>query len=132
MPAHHQIDKLNQTITTTWEGEATDLNLIEALQRYETEVKGKSEYACYHELVNFSGTSSIQLTSVGLLKIAQLAAKSDKSIANTRLAIVVSSTFAFGFAKIYEAYRRYTPRNRKVVRVYKSAEEALAWIKGSE
>jgi len=132
MPEFHYIDRPVKIISILWEGEATDQEFVEALHQYHQEIRSHSEYDCYDELIDFCDISGIKLTSGGLLKVAQMAAKSDKRECPTKLAIVVSSSISFGFAKIYETYRRFTPRNQKIVRIFRDREQALAWLKGAK
>ena len=129
MPAQHHIDTAAKLISIIWEGEATDLEFANALHQYQDEIRGSSEFDDYHEILDFGGIRGIKLTSKGLSQIAHMAAKSDKKNHRTKLAIVATSTVAFGFAKMYETYRRFTPRNRKTVRVFKNRNQALGWLK---
>lgn len=128
MPAHNQIDTDAKIINITWEGEANNFEFLEALRKYQQEIRGSSEYDDYNEILDFCGVNGSKLTSRGLLHIAQLAATSDKKDHPSKLAIVVNTIISHGFAKIYETYRRFTPRNKKIVRVFKSKKDALAWV----
>lgn len=129
MPAHYQIDKENQIITITWEGEVNNYEFQQALLKYQHDIRGSAEYDDYSEILDFCGMNGSKLTSKGLLHVAQLAAKSDKKDHPIKMAIVVNTIISHGFAKIYETYRRFTPRSKKTVRIFKSARDALAWIK---
>lgn len=129
MPEHHQIDTAAKMIIVTWEGEANNFEFLEALRKYQQDIRASAEYDDYSEVLDFCGVNGSKLTSKGLLRIAQLAATSDKKEHPSKLAIVVNTIISHGFAKIYETYRRFTPKNKKTVRVFKSRNDALVWVK---
>ncbi|MCW8826387.1 MAG: hypothetical protein OQK78_08175 [Gammaproteobacteria bacterium] len=129
MPAKYDINKAEQVITISWEGEANNYEFIEALKKYQSDIRGNSEYDDFNELLDFCGVNGSKLTSKGLLHVAQMAAKTDRKEHPIKMAIVVNTIISHGFAKIYETYRRFNPRNKKIVRIFRSRNEALSWLK---
>ncbi len=129
MPVQHSIDHSTKIITTTWSGEAADIELIEALLKYQQNIKNQSEFCSFSEIVDFRTVSVFKLSPEGLLRLAQIAAGTDVPGVKTKLAIVVSKPVAFGFGRMYEAYRSLIPHiGGKEVRVFKDINDALEWI----
>jgi hypothetical protein len=128
MPALHKIDDDIRLITTIWCGEASDSELIDALLKYQRDIKGRFGYSSYNEIVDFSNASGFTLSTNGIRQLAQIAAKTDVQGTKTKLAIITGSLMAFGLGRMYEAYRSLLPRVSKDVRVFKNHREALEWI----
>jgi hypothetical protein len=53
MPAQHNIDNKRRLITTLWFGGAIDSELIEALTKYQQDIKSRPNYFSYNEIVDF-------------------------------------------------------------------------------
>ena len=130
MPALHKIDNDMKLITTTWSGEAVDSELIDALTKYQQDIKSKPEYCSYNEIVDFSQAIDFKLSSDGLRRLVQIAAHGDVRGVKTKLAIIVSKPVAYGLARMYEAYRTFVPGVSKEVRVFRDYKNALGWISG--
>jgi hypothetical protein len=131
MPALHKIDNDVRLITTMWSGEATDSDLIDALTKYQQDIRSQADYCSYNEIVDFSKARGFKLSTEGLRRLVKIAAKSDVQEVKTKLAIIVSEPVAYGLARIYEAYRTLVPSLSKEVRVFKNYSNALEWIAGN-
>lgn len=135
MPANHFIDKENKIIFTSWDGEPSDSDLIDALNIYLRDIKNNSELYDYNELVDFTGTQGIKLSINALIELGKIASKFDKPLdksVKNKLAIVVTSSLAYGLARMYGIYREYNPQSNKKVLVFRSKEEAMAWLESSD
>ena len=128
MPALHKIDNDMKLITTIWSGEAVDSELVDALTKYQKDIKSQPEYCSYNEIVDFSQAVDFKLTSDGMRRLVQIAAHSDVQGVKTKLAIIVSKPVAYGLARMYEAYRTLVPSVSKEVRVFRDYKNALGWI----
>ncbi len=128
MPAHHTIDDGKHLITTTWSGEATDQECIDALIRYHRDIKSLPAYHAYDELLDFSAADVFHLSADGILRLAQIGAQADVPGVKTRLAIVVDKAVAYGLGRMYETYRSLLTRTDKEVRVFRQQADALAWL----
>ena len=129
MPANHHIDNKNQLIITTWEGEARDIEFIEAIKKYQDDIQNHPDYINYNELVNLSKISKLKLTTEGIKTIGEIASTSDKKDSNRKLALIVSSNLAFGLARMYETYRSFSKSANKEIRVFKNENNAFEWVK---
>ena len=127
MPATHQIDEKNRLIVTSWEGEPSVQDLFNALRKYQKEIKSKSEYQNFDELVDFSKIEGFRLRSKGLRLLSHTASTFDKSTGTCKLAFIVSTTLAFGLARMYEIYRSFSSKNKEI-RVFRDKPSALNWL----
>jgi hypothetical protein len=66
MPALHKIDNDIKLITTIWSGEVTDSQLIDALTKYQQDIRSRADYFCYNEIVDFTKASDFKLSTAGL------------------------------------------------------------------
>ena len=131
MPASHYIDEENKIIFTDWHGEPNDSDLVDALNNYLRDIKSKPELDGFNELVDFSEAKGLKLSINALIVLGKIASKFDKPIKN-KLAIVVTSSLAYGLARMYGIYRNYNPQSNKEVHVFRSKTDAMAWIKSQE
>lgn len=129
MPCCHYIDHEAGIIVTTWEGEATDADFIQALQSYQENVQVIQEYSDYNEIVDFSMMTRIKLTPVGLLDIVRMASATDRAGGDTKLALIVYSNTAYVFANIYRTYRSMTTHSNKIIGIFNHWEEAYQWAR---
>jgi len=127
MPAKHFIDKEAKLIVTTWEGDAVDIEFIEAITKYQKDIQLNPEYIDYNEVANFRKITSIKLTPKGLKRIGGIASKTDQYKFNNKLALVVSSGTAFNLARIYASFRNIQNGTNKEIRIFKSEVEAMGW-----
>lgn len=127
MPANHFIDKKAKLIVTTWEGDAVDMEFIEAITKYQRDIQLNPEYIEYNEVANFCKISSIKLTPKGLKRIGRIASKTDKHKPNSKLALVVSSGTAFNLARIYASFRNLQNDTNKEIRIFRDEVEAMGW-----
>jgi len=131
MPAHHYIDEKRQLIITSWEGEAHDIEFIEALKKYQKDIQNHPDYINYNEIVDFSQVTKIHITTEGIKNIGLIAPKTDYDEANRKLAFIVSSNLAYGLVRMYQAYRDFSNRSIKKIRVFKSESDAFEWVKNT-
>jgi hypothetical protein len=128
MPAKHHIDNKAKLIITTWEGEAVDIEFIEALKQYQNNIQLQPEYINYNEVVNLSNVTDIKLTAEGIRELSKTAVKTDRVDSKTKLAIIVSSPLAYGLARMYEIYRNLAPNPNKEIKVFNEMSDAYSWI----
>jgi len=129
MSAKHLIDNENKLIITTWEGDAVDIEFIEAITKYQKDLQINPEYIEYNEVAIFCKITSIKLTPKGLKRIGRIASKTDQYKFNSKLALVVSSGTAFNLARIYASFRNLQNGTNKEIRIFKSELEAMDWAK---
>lgn len=131
MTANHHIDNNNQLIVTTWEGEARDMEFMEAIKKYQNNIQNHPNYINYNEVVDLRKVTSLKLTTEGIKTIGTIASTTDTKEINKKLALIVSSNLAFGLARMYEAYRSFSKNSNKEIRVFKNETEAFKWVKNN-
>jgi hypothetical protein len=130
MPAEHKIDADQKLIITTWTGEVSDNELIKSLSAYQQTIKSRPEYAAFDEIVDFSKGEHFHLSISGIQRLVEIGAKTDVRDTRTKLAIVVNTPVTYGLARMYQVYRSFIPSATKVLRVFKTFDEAHEWIAG--
>jgi len=128
VPATHEIDETNKLIITDWNGEASDHEFLDTLTRYQHEIRGNPDYQSFNELLDFRHISKVNLTTDGLIELSRIARKTDRKDIPSRLAVLVSSSLAFGLARMYITYRNLEPGSHKTLKVFKNRADALAWL----
>jgi len=128
MPAIHKVDSKAKLLITTWEGEAHDVEFIEAIKKYQNDIQNHPDYINYNEVVDLSNVTGMKLTPEGIKAIGRIASTTDHNEINRKLAIIVSSIFAFGLARMYEAYRSFSKNANKEIRVFKTEKDAFEWV----
>jgi len=81
--------------------------------------------------VDTSGLEDLQLPSVGRIRdFAAFSATMDvpSAASPTKIAILAPQDFAFGVARMYEAHREADPAGMKRVAVFRTLDEALAYL----
>ena len=131
MPAKHHIDNKAKLIITRWDGEAIDIDFIEAIKRYQRDIQTHSDYINYNEVVDFSRVTIIKLTTTGLKNIGGIASRTDQLENKRKLALIVSSNKAFFFARMYTAFRTFSRNSNKDIRVFTNESEAFEWVQNN-
>ena len=131
MPVNHDIDEEKKIIFTEWQGEPDDSDLVEALNIYFRDIKSRPELDGFNELVDFSDTRGLKLSITILIELGKISSKFDKPV-NNKLAIVTSSSFTYGLARMYGIFRKHNPQSNKKVLAFRSKEEAMEWLESSD
>lgn len=128
MPTEHEVDHKRRLVIAKGRGTLTDREVFE----YQRGVWSRPEVAGYDELMDMSDVGEIDLPSLERVReLAKLSASMDDAAPRSRLAIVAPKDFAFALGRLYEAHRSLDERSRKTVSVFRSVEDAVAWL-GSE
>ena len=124
MPIEYHIDHVRRLVLATGHGTFTDEDVF----GYQCEVWSRADVAGYDELVDMSDVQAIVLPSARrVLELADLSAGMDENV-SARFAIVAPDNLAYGLGRMYEAYRGTNKRSTKIVRVFRSRPEAIAWL----
>ena len=131
MPAKYHIEDEANIIIIKWEGNITTSELIEVIKEYQKNIQRNPDYINYNEIFDASTVTKIRITINGLLKVGRTASKTDHLFTNKKLAIIVSSNWAFRIARLYETYRNMGVESCKKIRVFKDENEAITWAKSN-
>src|SRR5262245_35435913 len=125
MPISYDIDHTRKLVLATLTGLVTDAEVF----NYQHAVWSQPEVAGYDELIYASGVSFFERTSGN--RVHQLAAESARMDAPpfpARLAIVATGTAQYGMARMYQTYRELETKGTKAISVFRTMDEALAWL----
>jgi len=96
---------------------------------YQRDVWSLPGVAGYDELVDMTQVENIALPSTEQVRtLASLSADMDVPSKKSRFAIVAPTEFAFGLGRLYEILRSLNDRHTKEVRVFRSLDEAKAFL----
>ncbi len=125
MPIEYRIDHERRLVTARGHGTFTSEDVF----GYQRDVWSRPEVAGYDELVDMTQVEHIALPSAGdVRELSKLSAGMDTRSSASRFAIVAPNAFAFGLGRMYEAYRNMDDRSTKKVSVFRSLDEALAFL----
>ena len=120
-----RIDPARRVVIGTCQGVLTDDDVF----TYQREVWSRPEVAGYDELIDMSKVERIEFVSTSRLRdLAELSAGMDPPSTATKLAIVAPRDLEFAIGRMYEAYRGLNARSTKQVCVFRTMDEAHAWL----
>jgi hypothetical protein len=121
----YRIDPARRLVIGTCQGVLTDHDIF----TYQREVWLRSEVAGYDELIDMSKVERIEVVTTSRLRdLAELSAGMDPPSTATKLAIVAPRDLAFAIGRMYEASRGLNARSTKQVCVFRTMDEAAAWL----
>ena len=122
MPISYHIDSQHGVILTTASGVLTDDDIIKHKQELLRDPAVKPEM---RELSDVRGVDRLEVTAEGIQRFVAQDASNASGLRGHRLAIVVSSDFVFGTARMYEVL---TETNPLEVMVFRDIDKAKAWL----
>lgn len=127
MPIKYRIDHEHRLVHAVITGTLTRDDTFD----YQREVWSRPDVRGYHQLVDATGIEHIDVpfpSAEAMRELAALAASMDDPGVKSRFAIVATSAFAYGLARMYATYRALDLRSTKEVAVFRTVEEATEWL----
>ncbi len=125
MPISYTIDRGERLVTATPYGVLTDADIF----AYQQAAWSGPETTGFDELIDMAGVTEVEFVSADRVsELARLSGSMDAPDRPSRLAIVAASDHHYGLGRMYQAYREMASPGTKIVRVFRSREEALAWL----
>lgn len=126
MPIAYQIDVELRRVVATAHGTLTDADVF----GYQHEVWSRADVAGFDELVDMTRVDHVEIPMPSAERLRTLAATSAEMDAagSSRFAIVAPGDLAYGLGRMYGVYREIDQRSKKEVRVFRSLDEAVAWL----
>ena len=122
MPISYRIDSQQCVIWTTITGVLTDEDIISHKKAL---VQDPAFKPGMKELSDVRGVERLQVTDAGIRRFVAQDACDSSCLQGHRLAIVVSSDFVFGTARMYEALTQANPID---VMVFRDIDKTKAWL----
>lgn len=127
MPLDYEIDHQHRLVTATAHGTLTHDDIL----GYQQGVWSRPEVNGYNELVDMSRVDHIALQSVERVReLAKLSATMDARSSASRFAIVAPTGEAYGLGRMYQTYRSLDEQSAKQVGVFRTLQEAMAFLSG--
>jgi hypothetical protein len=130
MPIDYTIEHQRRLVTAAATGTLTRDEIF----AYQNEVWSRQDVAGYNQILDMSAVTSVDAPSPSgpsMEELAALAASMDDEALPTRFAIVAPGDLAFGLGRMYAVYRGQQPKSAREVGVFRTMDEALAWIEGT-
>jgi hypothetical protein len=125
MPLVFRVDHEARVIVTAGYGTLTDEQVFD----YQREISSRQDTIGYDELVDMTHVKQIALPSTDRVReLAKVAASSDAERGRSKFAIVAPGDLAFALGRMFQSNRELDPRSTKGVGVFRSTEEALAFL----
>jgi len=125
MPIEHAIDHARRLVIARGRGTLTDQDIF----GYQSAVWSNAEVAGYDELMDMTDVEHIRLQSMDRVQqLAKVSAGMDAPSSTSKFAIVAPDDVAFGLGRMYQTYRSLDKRSTKEVGVFRSWNEALAFL----
>ena len=96
---------------------------------YQRDVWSRPDVQGYNELMDMREVELIDLRSIDNMRaLAELSASMDAPAQSSKFAIVATSDEAYGLGRMYETYRRLEGKSTKQVGVFRTLNEAYAFL----
>ena len=131
MPITYEIDHDRKLVRARIAG---TFSRDDALQ-YQKHVWSLPEVRGYNQLIDASEMGHVDIpfpSADAMRELSSLAASMDDPTVKTRFAIVATSAFAYGLARMYATYRALDARSTRSVSVFRSVEDAMVWLEAEE
>src|SRR5262247_1308249 len=125
MPIKYRVDHERKVVFAEGSGTFTDADVF----GYQREVWSRPDVHGYSELIDMTAVERIEQPSPERIEqLAVLSAEMDAISRSRRFAIVAPTTIAYGLGKMYQAMREMQDRSTKEVGVFRTRDEALAFL----
>lgn len=131
MPITYEIDHDRKLVRARVTGTLTKDDAFQ----YQQHVWSLPEVRGYNQLIDTSDMGHVDIpfpSADAMRELSSLAAGMDAPDVKTRFAIVATSAFAYGLARMYATYRALDPRSTRAVSVFRSADDAMKWLESEE
>ena len=96
---------------------------------YQNEVWSRPDVAGYDELIDATAVTGFEPVSAERVHyLARVSAQMDAPPHPSKLAIVAPGEAQFGMGRMYQIYRELETKGTKVIKVFRSGDEARKWL----
>ncbi len=125
MPVSCRINHLRRIVLAAGHGTLKDTDVF----TYQKTVWSRKDIAGYDELMDMTDVQKIVPPSAARIRqLAEVAAQMESSNSNSRFAILAPSDEAYGYGRMFKAFRAYHDGETRNVEVFRTAEEALGFL----
>ncbi len=123
MPIAHRYDDQLRTLFIDVSGEVTETELVDAARKLASD---PSIPPGRRELLDLSGAQQTTVTPAVLRHVAAIFGATDKTPAESRVAIYAPGDLFFGLSRMYETFR--SSSSPVQIRVFRALDEARTWL----
>ncbi|HMF95776.1 MAG TPA: hypothetical protein VKE96_15855 [Vicinamibacterales bacterium] len=125
MPIAYRLDRDARVVVAVGHGVLTDHDVFD----YQHGVWSRADVVGFDELIDMTRVNEVAMPSVDRVRdLAAVAASMDAAGRHSRLAIVASTDFVYGLGRMFQAHRQLDAKSTKVVGVFRTMDEALAFL----
>jgi hypothetical protein len=125
MPIRYRIDSERRLVVAAGFGEVHHEDVF----GYQQTVWARPDVKGFDELVDMTRVEHIVLPSTESIKrLAELSAGMDDPARPSRFAVVAPAHLSFGLGRMFQMHRELDPRSTKKVGVFRTLDEALAYL----
>ena len=125
MPIVYRIDRDARVVIAAWRGVMIETDVF----AYQREVWSRPDVLGFDELVDMTDVTEIVMPSADKVReLVDLAAQKDVPAIRSRVAIVATTNHAYGLARMYQTYRELDPRTNRDIEVFRTVDEARAYL----
>ena len=125
MPVTCRINHLRRIVLAAGHGTLNDQDVF----TYQKTIWSRKDIAGYDELMDMTDVQKIVPPSAARIRqLAEVAAKMESSNSTSRFAILAPGDEAYGYGRMFKAFRAYQDGGTRNVEVFRTAEEALAFL----
>ncbi len=125
MPMTYTVDSEHQLVKARIFG----VLVADDIKKFVAERSTREEIQGFDMFVDLSDVESIDYQSPAqLIDIVRVATKGDNKHRRSKMAIVVGSDSDFGLSRMYQSYRDSQPGANRELRIFRTMEEAMAWL----
>ena len=125
MPIRYRVDHEARLVVAAGFGRIGDAEVF----GYQAEIASRADIRGYDELMDMTGATGFDVPSPERVReLARVAASTDMADSPSRFAIVAPGDAAFGLGRMFQIHRGLDPRSVRRVGVFRSMDEALAFL----
>jgi len=125
MPVSCRINHLRRIVLAAGHGILNDQDVF----IYQKTVWSRKDIAGYDELMDMTDVQKIVPPSTARIRqLAEVASKMESSNSTSRFAILAPSDEAYGYGRMFQAFRTYQDGGTRNVEVFRTAEEVLVFL----
>ena len=125
MPISCRINHLRRIVLAAGHGILTDQDVF----TYQKTVWSRKDIAGYDELMDMTEVQQIVPPPAARIRqLAEVASKMESSNSTSKFAILAPSDVAYGYGRMFQAFRAYQDGGVRNVEVFRTAEEVLTFL----
>ena len=125
MPISARINHLRRIVLAAGHGTLTDQDVF----TYQKTVWSRKDIAGYDELMDMTDVQKIVPPPTARIRqLAEVASKMESSNSTSKFAILAPSDVAYGYGRMFKAFRAYQDGGARNVEVFRTPEEVMNFL----